>query len=128
MSGTEFDTSELRAFTADLGDAAAKAGVEVRPVIQRGALNIKRQLVAEMGASDHFKGIAPSISYDTAIVTDGFEALIGPDPDRAGGALENIAYFGSSRGGGTVPDPLGALLAEVPNVERYLADALEDLL
>lgn len=126
--GVDFDTSDLDKFAGDLGNAPIAVASDVRPVIQRGALNMKRQLVEEMSSSEHFKGVASSITYDTAVLSDGFEALIGPDPGKGGGALENIAYFGSSRGGGTVPDPKGALDAEVPNVEKYLGDLLERVL
>lgn len=123
--GVDFDASELDAFAADLGNAPTILASDVTSVIQKGALNIKGQLVEEMSASQHFKGVAGAMSYETAAVADGFEALIGPDKDRPGGALANIAYWGSSRGGGTVPDPLGALLGEVPNVEKFLGDAIE---
>jgi hypothetical protein len=121
----DFDVSELRKFATDLGDAPAEVALEVRAIIQHGSLNIKKQLISEMAASEHFKGAASSITYDTVIGTDGIEAQIGPDKSRGGGALANIAYFGTSRGGGTVPDPKGALEAEVPNVEKFIADAIE---
>ena len=123
--GVDADTSELRQFATDLGNAPAEVALEVREIVQRGALSIKRQLITEMGASRSFKGVASSMSYETTIDADGIEALIGPDKDKGGGALANIAYFGGSRGGGTVPDPQGALDAEAPIVERFIADVLE---
>lgn len=122
------DDSELRKFAVDLQAAAGKIAPEIRAVIGKGALNIKQQMVSEMRASVHFHGAAGSISYDTKLTHDGIEAEIGPDKDKAGGALGNIAYFGTSRGGGTVPDPVHALEAEVPNVEKYIGDLLDRLL
>jgi len=126
--GVDFDSSELRAFATDLGNAPMKVAVEARAVIEKGALNIKRQLTSEMGASSSFKGVASSMSYDMVLSADGIEAQIGPDKDKGGGALANIAYFGGSRGGGTVPDPQGALDAEVPSVEKFIGDLLEKAL
>lgn len=123
-----FDTSELRALAADLTKAGALPVAEVRGVIQHGALNIKTKMRAEMSASRSFKGITRSITYDTAITSTGVSAEIGPDKDIPGGALANIAYFGSSKGGGTVPDPQKALDAEAPNVERYLAELVDKVL
>lgn len=123
MGSVDFDTSELQTFTRDLGAAPTEIAAEARDIISKGALVIKTQLVAEMAASDHFKGTARSMSYDLVPLDDGIEALIGPDNDRSGG-LAHIAYWGTAKGGGTVPDPKGALDAEVPNVERYIADAM----
>jgi hypothetical protein len=118
-----FDDAELRAYAATLTDAAAAALDQVRPVIARGA-----QLVAEMAASPHFGAIAGSISYDTTADPSGVVAEIGPNTARAGGALANIAYFGSPSkpGGATVPDPMYAAEAEYPTLERYLADIMAD--
>ena len=117
------DTSELRAFGVDLRRAAASALPEVRAVVQRGALAIKTQMQSEMRESAHFRQVASAISYDTTISPSGVEAEIGPRRG-APGSLANIAYFGSSRGGGTVPDPQGALDAEVPTFERYVLEVV----
>lgn len=112
------DSSQLRAFTADLRRAPASVRIGIPAVVSRGALNIKNQLAEEMRSSRHFKGAAGSISYD--LLSAGTAADIGPDKGRRGGGLGNIAYFGTSRGGGTVPDPQGALDAEIPNFEQAL--------
>lgn len=124
----EVDTSELRALAADLGRAPDKVQQGVRPVLAKGALNVKAEMQAAMRGSRHFGQIAPSISYDTKVDGGGVEAEIGPDKGRAGGALANIAYFGTSRGGGTVPDPQVALTTEAPRFEQALSDLLGDLL
>ncbi len=132
MASISMDTSELRALAADMTQAASSIDGKVLPIIEHGAVNIKARLRAEMGSSRSFKGIVPSIGYDMhsgqMFGVGVIEAEIGPksgpgDP----GNLANIAYFGSSRGGGTVPDPQGALDAEAPNVEKYLGDLIGDL-
>lgn len=128
-----FDTSEVRALAADLTRAGSGAAAKVRPVVVKGAANIKRQMRAEMGSSPHFKGATPSIDFDMS-TTGGLaggviEAQIGPKVgDGETGGLASIAYYGSSRGGGTVPDPIGALNAETPRFEAALLDVLGDLL
>lgn len=125
------DASELRALAADLTQAPQEAALAARKLVSRGALNIKRQLQAEMRESDYFKGAARSISYDlhggSLFGVDVVEAEIGPTRGVPG-SLANIAYFGTSRGGGTVPDPQGALDAEAPRFEKALADLLDDVL
>lgn len=96
---------------------------EVEAVVKRGATNVKKQLVAEMRRSPAFKGVARGITYDMRAAS-GFgggviEAEIGPESSGPG-ALANVAYFGTSRGGGTVPDPSGALEAERRRFEEAL--------
>jgi hypothetical protein len=119
------DTSELRAFAADLTSASFRSVLALRPVVKKGAVQIKDQLRREMSASTHFKGAAPGISFD--ITDGGLTAEVGPTKGGPG-SLANIAYFGTSRGGGTVPDPRGALEAEVPKFEQAILDAIEGLL
>lgn len=127
----EIDTSELRALAADLRGAGDLVGKHVNAVVSRGALNIKNQLRREMRDSRHFRPVASAISYD--IHRAGFssgdviEAEIGPERGSPG-SLANIAFFGTSRGGGTVPDPQGALDAEAPRFEKALSDLFGDLL
>jgi hypothetical protein len=121
----QVDTSELRALTVDLRRASTQAVSAAAPVVKRGLVQIKTQLVEEMKASTHFKGVAPGISFDED--ADGLGGEVGPTKGRPG-SLANIAYFGTSRGGGTVPDPQGALDAEAPRFEKALLDALEGLL
>ena len=131
MAKVEFDTSELNALAADLTQAPAELDGKILPVVEKGALNIKNQLVSEMRASKHFKGVARGISYDIhggqMFGRGVIEAEIGPTKGSPG-SLANIAYFGSSRGGGTVPDPQGALEAEMPKFEDALGNLFEDLL
>lgn len=127
MANFRVDTSELRALSADLTRAHRAIGPNAMKVVERGALNIKRQLQTEARASKHFKGFASGINYDMSVSGGEIKAEIGPVKGHPG-SLANIAYFGTSRGGGTVPAPDGALHAEVGNVERYLGELLERFL
>lgn len=114
--------AELRAFADDLGKIAVQAVPEANKVLEKGALNIKNGLVSNLQGSRSFKGMAGSISYDpkfSGLTSLGF--VIGPDKARRGGALGNIAFFGTSRGGGTV-DLEGPLQAEAPVIEGLLED------
>lgn len=116
------DVSELRKLATDLSSAPKLVKSEARGVVAKGALNIKNQMRDEVARSRHFR-FAHTISYDLKVSGDTIEAEIGPEPGGAG-SLAGFAYFGGiNGGGGTVPDPQGALDAEAPNVEKYL-DAL----
>lgn len=125
------DSDELRAFSKDLTAAGSGIAPKVLPVVHKGAGKIKAQLRREMGASTHFKGVTRAIDYSmksgSGAGPGAIEAEIGPRKG-APGSLANIAYFGGSRGGGTVPDPKGALDAEIPHFEKALGDVLEGLL
>lgn len=123
------DASELRTLAADLGAAPAKAAPAVRAVVMKGAVNIKGAMREDMAASRHFKGVTRSIDFDVVAEPDGVSAEIGPKsgPGEPGN-LANIAYFGTSRGGGTVRDPQAALDEESPKFEKALADVLDGLI
>ena len=121
MVRVSVDTSEVRALIADMSGVDGRLRPNVSSVVKRGANNIKNELLTQMRSSRHFKGFA-DISYD---MTDDFEAEIGPNKGGPG-AGANIAYFGTSRGGGTVEDPEEALNRELPAFEDHLADIAAD--
>lgn len=114
---------QIDQLSADLRALPEHARSDARQVIKRGAVNVKRQLVSEMQTSPSFRGVASAISFDMEERAGSVEAVIGPTKG-APGSLANIAIFGTSRGGGTVPDPRGALDAEAPVASGYLLDLL----
>lgn len=125
MPNVEVDTSELRAFSSELGRVPAKVVTGVRPAVRKAGVNMKNQLREEMAASRHFRA-AESISFDES--DGGMAVEVGPEKSGAGN-LANIAYFGGAHGGGgTVPDPRGALDAEVPRFEKALTDLVGEIL
>lgn len=97
MSGVD----ELRQFSIAVGRVADGAYAEVEGVVNKGALNMKIEMVSDALASVHFKGMARSITYDTENSSGVIRRVVGPDKARQGGALGNIYYFGTSRGGGS---------------------------
>ena len=131
MAGIEFDMSEVRMAIADMSAIDTTMNRHAFAVVDKGANNIKNQLREDMQASEHFKGAARSITYDTSYGSfsgsGAYEAEIGPEsgPGNAG-ALANIAYFGTSRGGGTVRNPEYALAEEIPRFEKAMLDMAVD--
>lgn len=110
----------LRELSVSIRRVPAAVEDEVRAVIQKGSLNIKNQMISEARGHRHFPRLAGSITYETHILPGGIVGEIGPDK----GVLAGIAYFGTSKPGGkTVPDPKGALDAEAPSIERFIAAA-----
>lgn len=116
-------SGELRTYANDLGKITGDASREVDKVLKKGAQNIKEDLVKDAKASKHFKGLAPAISYDSLYGFQNPRYEIGPDKARKEGPLGNIAYFGTSRGGGTL-DLEGPLERESKNLETELDRAV----
>lgn len=94
-------SAELRQFATNLGKIAGSAVKDVDGVLKKGAQNIKNEMQADAYGSKHFKGMAGSITYDSFYLPGRARYVIGPDKSRRGGALGNIYYFGTSRGGGS---------------------------
>jgi len=94
-------SAELRQFATNLGKVAGSAVKDVDAVLKKGAQNIKHELQADASGSTHFKGMAGSITYDSHYLPGKVRYEIGPDKYKRGGALGNIYYFGTSRGGGS---------------------------
>lgn len=121
MSEFRVDVTEVRRLAENLGRVAGRAVADVDAVLKKGAQNVKDEMVADARGSMHFKGMAGAISYDSAyrIGTPRYE--VGPDKGRKGGALGNIYYFGTSRGGGS-GDIEKPLRSEEPRLLKALAD------
>jgi hypothetical protein len=107
--------------------ASDKLMPEIGQVVSKGAVNVKNQIRKDFQGSRHFGsskpgGIVANVRYNRKILSNSAEAEIAPFVDQEGfGSLVGIALHGGSRGGGgTVPDPLIALLAEAPGFEQAL--------
>lgn len=93
--------AELRQLSTNLGRVAGDAVKDVDAVLKKGVQNIKTEMQADASASEHFKGMAGSITYESYYLPGRARYVVGPDKSRRGGALGNIYYFGTSRGGGS---------------------------
>ena len=93
--------AELRQFATNLGKVAGAAVKDVDGVLKKGIQNMKTEMQGDASSSAHFKGVAGSISYDSFYLPGRVRYVVGPDKSRRGGALGNIYYFGTSRGGGS---------------------------
>jgi hypothetical protein len=104
--------------------AGAKAVVETRTIVQKGALNIKtegRNNVLK-SAPVHNAHAAHAITYDTKIAQTTVEAEIGYDKDKRGGKLGNLLEYGGGGDRSPAHRDLGrALDAEEPRFENAIA-------
>ena len=113
---------ELRRFAIAVGHIADGAYEDVDAVVSKGALNVKREMIADVSSSVHFKGMAGSITYDQQNTRGSIRREVGPDKGRRGGSLGNIYYFGTSRGGGS-----GDIYKPIRSEEPRLLSAMHAL-
>ncbi len=120
---------EMRQLATDIAAGAGRLAslTDVDAIMKKGATVIKDEQNENLAASRSFRGIGGTVTYDRQAALGAVAYEGGPDKDRRGGALANIAFFGGSRGGGTV-DFDGPLEAQMPEIETQLADLIEDLL
>lgn len=126
------DASDLDGLTRSFRAIPALMVPKMRGVVAKSALNTKNIMRKDAQGSQHFKQLAPTISYDLKVHGFGgdgvIEAEIGPSGGGAA-SLAGIAYFGTSRpGGGTVRNPEDAMLEEAPNFYEFAFRATEGLL
>lgn len=124
----EVDVSEVREYAKELTDIPGELSRHAVPALKKGAQNIKTTMQADLRQSGNkgFRHVASTVNYDEVAVSGaGYEVEIGPD--KPSGALANIAYFGSWKGGGTVRDPREALEEEIPAFEKAVDDLIDGL-
>lgn len=124
------DLSDVRKLATSLGKIAGSSVKDVDGVMKKGAQNVKEEMEADIRTSRHFvgkkgPGLESSISYDSAYGVGGVRYEVGPDKSRPGGALGNIYYFGTSRGGGS-GDIEKPLRSESPRLEKALGDLADE--
>jgi hypothetical protein len=135
MGRVTTDTSDLRKLSTDLRAAPSSIAPKVNAVVAKGANNIKRSMIEQLRASNykHFRAAANAVDYDWIDGADFVGVEIGPKvgPGEQGGAAGiayGTMYYGGSKGGGSVRDPIVDLEEEQPKFEAALGDLLEDLL
>lgn len=119
---------EWEEFARDVTSASTKVHKGVKSVMFKASMNIKAGMIREFQKSDHFDSIAGSVDFDFTDYPNHIQAEIGPRHGSGEpGNLANIAYFGTSRGGGTV-DFLAPFEREKPVLERHLEAVMGDVL
>lgn len=121
----------LRGLAADFDEAHRAAPEEIRKVVQKGALNIKKDWQRRWSGHPRIRMLPNTITYDTEQHGYRTDAEIGPDHSRRGAPLANVIEF-EFGGIHSAPIPGGAPALEVerPRLEKSLEslaviDALE---
>lgn len=122
--GDGLDMSQVDAFAVDLLTAAVAITPAVQGVVKKGALNIKTAMKNQAKGVRHAPALAGDVSFDVTVGAGGVSAEIGPTTGDVGSLA--FLYFGNSKSGPRLPDPILAGLDEAPAVERFLAKVAVD--
>lgn len=116
------DVRQMMRLSRTLQAGGVRARLEVRAVVERGALNVKNEWRSNAVATSgrHARRYPYSVSYDVWSTLAGARAEIGPDKGRPQGALGNLLEFGSVN---NPPHNDGgrALAAEAPRFAAQIA-------
>lgn len=90
-------TDKLDELAGALKSAGILAPTAARVQVQRSALAIKTDARHRVSGRAHIPAYPFAITYDTALTLYGATAEIGPDKEKAQGALGNILEYGGTR-------------------------------
>lgn len=110
----------LDELSADLLRAGVEVRAAARPVVTKAAVNVKNRMRQEASGHKHAPNLPSAISYDLTDGGLGFEC--GPERGKAGSLA--FYYFGNSKIGASIPDPVIALRDEAENTCGYLSAAV----
>ena len=115
------DTSEVKAFAAKLQAAPERKRRRVSMIVKKAAQNVKTETRADLTSSGNAAFRRIPIAYEMHERGPMVEADVAPTEGGAGN-LDNLAFFGTARGGGT-HDFYQHARAEFPNLVRELRRA-----
>lgn len=124
---SDVEANGLNELIATLTKAESRSVTDVRAVVERGAVNIKKDWRERWGGIGHAPALPAAVTYDVRFGFGSVGAEVGPDKNKRQGALGNIIEFGTSKNA-PIPGGLPALAAEQPRFEKALADLGERLL
>lgn len=123
--GFHIDSSEVDRLTVDLRGADRRVVEGARPVMKRGALEVKKRMQREFSGHNYAGGVPFSLEFNqTDALGLGYE--IG-ELDSAGRqwGIAAILSYGTSNNA-PVADHRKALIGEAPAIEKHLGDVAED--
>lgn len=116
------DVSQLRAFAARLSMASSAIDPKIVATTNKAAMNIKKAVMADLHGSSSPGMRRIPIEYSQTFLRAPGEYTVQVGPSAKVGGLANIAFFGTSRGGGSHKFYEHAD-AEAPNWAKYVGEA-----
>jgi hypothetical protein len=126
--GIEVTVTGDRELLATLDRLTSAAWRDADRVLEKAAVNIKKDWAKRWSGHPHFPALPRAVSYDLFHTLAGNSHVeVGPDKNRRQGALGNIIEFGTPNNA-PIPAGMPALAAEAPRFEKALGDLGEQLL
>lgn len=119
------DFSEVKELVRDLETAGHRVDGEMRSIMKRGAVEIKKGMRKDFRGHEYLPGVPFAINFDGGGFGGDIEYEIGVDKRGDQGELGNILAYGDGVHGPHV-DHTASLRREAPIVERLIAEAGED--
>ncbi len=120
------DFSQVRALAFDLGRAQASVFPKFRAIMQKTMVDTKKDMRAEAAAAGQAgTQLSSTISYETKETAGGVTAIIGPVEGGPGSFA--FLYYGNSKNGPIVKDPLFALQRNVDKAIPFFEEILGDI-
>ncbi len=120
------ETDGLRELIVDLATVPERLMPQVRKVVAKGAVNVKKGWAERWKGHPSLKHLPRAINYDTKGDRTSEEAEIGPDPSRRQGNIAHLIEFGNVEYGtvrnAPIPGGVPALAEEEPKFVQALAD------
>lgn len=120
------DVSQLTRFAGRLRRAPSIKQRKVRATTVKAAMNIKKSVKADLSGSSNGGIRKIPIVFDEPFLSAPMQTTIRIGPEEKTGGLANIAFFGTSKGGGHHQFYEHAD-AEAATWKRYLTEAMEGL-
>ena len=121
----DIDTSQMRALAADLGKVGFSTVPKVAAIVKRTLNDTKADLQSEAAAGGASGSrLSSAISYD--VTSTGLGGEIGPVTGGAGSLA--LLYYGNSKTGPVLKDPLFAMQRNAAKAEPYFLKVLGDVL
>lgn len=87
----------LEDVVADFDGSAMRLAVNLRKAVQVTCIKVRNDARRRIAGHRYLPAYPYSITYDTKITSEGVEGEVGPDKQRAQGALGNIIEYGTSK-------------------------------
>jgi len=114
------DMAQLDALARDLATASQTVPVTIRPVMSKAGLKMKQKGAAEARGHKHAPRLPAAWSYDIK-QSDWRQSVVEVGPREGGQGSLAFYYFGNSKIGPSIPDPVHIVEEEAEVTAEVLA-------
>lgn len=121
MNEIRIDVTELEQLADDLGRIPMSVVKESRPILKKGATELKKKYRQQATGHPYFRHLPRTIDYTGTVTATGIRYEVGVNKSKYSGPLGNIFFFGVPRTA-AIGDLMGPLEEEAGALEKHLGD------